>query len=47
MNYVSSGGCGNICPGKPKEAFKILSQKQMEVSSSFGACKFISIKAIN
>ena len=47
MNYVSLGGCGHICPGKLKEAFKILSQKQMEVSGWFGACKFISIKAIN
>ena len=31
MNYVSLGECGHICPGKPKEVFKILSQKQMEV----------------
>ena len=47
MNYVSLGECGHICPGKPKEVFKILSQEQMEVWHWFGACNFISIKAIN
>ena len=31
MNYVSLGGSGHICPGKPKEAFEILSQKDIEV----------------
>ena len=31
IDYVSLGGCGHTCPGNPREAYKILSQKQMEV----------------
>ena len=47
IDYVNLGGCCHKCSGKPKEAFKVLSQKQMEVSSWFGACNFIYIKATN
>ena len=48
INDVMLGGCGQACPGMPKEAFKTLaSQKLIEVWSWFCACNFISVKAEN
>ena len=48
IDYVILDGCGQACPGMPKEAIKTLrTQKLKEVPSWFCTYSFISVKGIN